>query len=249
MPNEGPVVAAMVSHYTVQWIRVGLGSFRDHFPREMVVVVDNNPERGEPGWNPLVDAERAWLRARPDILLIKNHSPDKRHGTGMDVALDWCRSNDAGLFLHIEPDCLISGTRWFEGLRDAIDAGAWMAGGHRKLYGPIHPTPSLWRVGEVADSFEIQPRGPDADHPRFRELVGIDWLVEAVRCDGGPSEWWRDHWDTAQKAWFRAALHGRAAFVAELPDFRHFWGATNAHRHHPALSEDPRMVALLAESP
>lgn len=244
---EQAVLPVLISYHTDRWIKVALRSYRRHFPDGMVLVIDNNPAPGAPGWTPLCEQERAWLRARPDVLLVVNEAPHKGHGTGMDCALAWCLENDVEAMLHFEPDCLITGTRWFEALQDALDAGAWMAGSHRKLYGPIHPAPSLWRTREVRASFEIQHRGDDVQHPRFRELFDLDWLVEAIRNDGGRWEWWRDHWDTAQKAWFLAAVYGKATLVAETPDFHHYWGGTGTHRDHPALTEDPRIVALLAE--
>jgi len=233
---EQAVLPVLVAFHTGRCIRAAVDSFHRHFPGDMVLVVDNNPGRGEPGWTPDCDAERSWLRAQPDVLLLKNDGPGKGHGAGVDRAVAWCREGGVELMLHFEPDCLVTGRRWYDALRAAVDRGAWMAGSHRKRYGPIHPTPSLWRVDRIATSFEVQPRGADARHPLFHQLVDVDWLTDTVREEGGPWAWWRDHWDTGQRAWFQAAVLGRAEAVPETDDFHHFWYGSTARRDRPAFT-------------
>lgn len=245
---EQAVLPVLVSYHTDRWIRVALRSYRHHFPEGPILVVDNNPEQGEPGWTPRCEQERAWLRGRPDVLLVKNERPRKKHGTGIDRAVAWCRDHEVAFLLHFEPDCLVSGRRWFDDLWAAVESGAWMAGSDFKWYGPIHPTPSLWRVSEIRASFEAQPRGDDVRHRRFRDLFDLDGLVADRRADGDEHwEWWRDHWDTAQKAWFEAAVHDRARLVRTPGDFHHYWCGSTVHRDHPALADDPRLASLLAD--
>ncbi len=102
-----------------------------------------------------------------------------------------------------------------------------MAGSNRRLWGPIHPAPSAWLVREVRSSFRTQPNKDDKLHPRFAELVNF----ESLRAmDESPSYigWAETHWDTAEKPWFEAAIHEKAALV-DAPDFRHFWLGSAAH--------------------
>ena len=244
---EPSVLPVVVSYRSNLWIRVALRSYRRHFPDGMILVVDNNPKPGAPGWEPECEEERAWLRSLPDILLVENPRPRKKHGAALDLAASWCRENGYEFLLAFEPDCLITGRRWFEELWAAVARGAWMAGAHKKAYGPIHPCPSLWRVARIQASFDNRVRGEDEQHPRFRELFDLDRLMRTVAAEGGPVRWWARHWDTAQRAWFLAAVNDRAALAPKTDDFRHFWCGSSSNRRHRALREDPRLVALLAE--
>jgi hypothetical protein len=206
---------------------VAVESYLELFPGDRLLVVNNNPRRGEPGWYPYCEGERAWLVSHPGVILIDNprHGPlpDGRldHGGGMDVALAWAREHGAGVLVHLEPDCLITGRQWRENLLRALAQGAWMAGGLRQSHGPIHPTPSAWRVAEVRASFRIGSWAEEERHPRFAELVHLAAL-EADRSPEG--RWIRNirYWDTGHRAWFAAAVHDRAALV-EIPGFRHYW--------------------------
>src|SRR5262249_35261327 len=147
-----------------------------HFPEDRVLVVDNNPRRGEVGWVPGCERERHWLRAHPRVDHLANPSgPDGRlgtrtHGLGVDAGVAWCRERGVDVMVHFEPDCLVEGRTWRENLVDAIGRGAWMAGSFRKAYGPIHPTPTAWRVDELRTSFRVQDRAPDSANPRYAAL-------------------------------------------------------------------------------
>src|SRR5262249_50656411 len=125
------------------------------------------------------------------------------------------------------PDCLVTGRGWRETLIGAIETGAWMAGAVRKPWGPIHPTPSAWLVHEVRTSFTEQLRRPSAAHPRFKELVNLEALQAAAESNGC-WEWAQQYWDTADKAWFHAAVHNRTRLV-DAPGFRHFWLGTSTN--------------------
>jgi hypothetical protein len=108
-----------------------------------------------------------------------------------------------------------------------------MAGGYRQGHGPIHPTPTAWRIAEVKASFKITPwKDRDELHPRFHELVDVESLVNDKSPMGIWIGWTR-HWDTGHKAWFEAALHGRAALV-DTPGFKHYWHGSQERRFSPA---------------
>lgn len=202
---------------------VGLGSFRQHFPAWHVLVIDNNPVPGEATWKEDHDAERQWIRSQPGVIVVSNPGPQRTHGAAVDVAVEWCRRSGVELLLHLEPDCLISGVRWYENLQRGIDSGAWMAGSHRKEYGPIHPTPSLWRVSQIRSSFDYADRIPDERHPRFGELFNREWLLNAVAEANQDTEFWLTKWDSGQRPWFDCAVEDKAILVADTDDFEHFW--------------------------
>jgi hypothetical protein len=228
------IVPTLVAYYTADWIRVAITSYLHHFPDDRVLVVDNNPRRGEVGWVPDCERERHWLKSHPRVDYLFNtlvpcrRYGDRPHGLGIDAALEWCRGRGADALLHFEPDCLVMGRRWRENLLEALARGAWMAGSVRKDYGPIHPTPSAWRVEQARTSFSGQERAPDARHPRYHSLVDIERLkAEVVPLGDWP--WWERFWDTGEKAWFDAAKQDHTALV-EAPDFRHYWNGSTAQR-------------------
>jgi hypothetical protein len=229
------IVPMLVAYHSVHWIRVAVESYLEHFPEDRLLVVDNNPRRGEEGWLPECAQERRWLASHPGVILLDNLDPpdgllkNRSHGAGIDLALGWCRRRGAQVLVHLEPDCLVTGRRWRENLLGALEGGAWMAGGFRQCHGPIHPTPSAWRVDETRASFTIIPwAGADEKHARFEELMDLNTL----QTDTSPMGiWigWTQHWDTGHKAWFEAAVHDRAALV-ETPGLIHYWHGTHGRR-------------------
>ena len=241
------IVPVLVAFHTAEWIQVAVESYLDAFPEDRVLVVDNNPVRGEPGWGQDCERERFWLAAHPKIILVPNRAPPGRitgrtHGEALNVAVEWCRGQGADVLVHFEPDCLVTGRRWRENLLDALERGAWMAGSHRKPWGSIHPTPSAWRVAELRATFEGQPRARDRPHARYAELVNED----AIRAETGPLgtwPWWDLYWDTGERAWFHAAASDRAALV-ETPGLHHYWCGSTSNRRsredliatHPELA-------------
>ncbi|HEX7375533.1 MAG TPA: hypothetical protein VF278_00395, partial [Pirellulales bacterium] len=66
------IVPVLISFHTPRWIRVGLGSYLRCFPEDRVLVIDNNPHKEEPGWEPACEEERSWLANRDDINLIRH---------------------------------------------------------------------------------------------------------------------------------------------------------------------------------
>src|SRR5262249_24567699 len=156
----------------------------------------------------------AWLAAHPRVDVVENRPVPggpagwQSHGAGVDAALDWCRRQGARVMLHLEPDCLVSGTGWRENLLAALDGGASRAAGFRAPHGPLHPTPSAWRVAEVRANFRAwQWRVPDQGHPLFAGLVDL----EVRRATLFPPQFWpmwAEYWDTGEKAWFEAAVCG-----------------------------------------
>lgn len=233
---------------TRRWMPVGLGSFRRHFPSWQVLVIDNNPVKGESRWNEEHEAERRWLHSQPGVTVVSNPGPSRTHGAAIDVAVEWCRNQQVEFLLHLEPDCLISGTQWYEKLCRGIDAGAWMAGSHRKEYGPIHVTPSLWRVASICTSFDYANRLPDEKHARFSELFNRDWLLNAVTTAKQDTEFWRTTWDTGQHVWFDCAVQDKAFLAAATDDFEHLWFGSDNGLTEQRFSRRPELQEL-AERP
>lgn len=248
-------VSMLVAFHTVDWIRVAVTSYLEAFPEDRLLVVDNNPRPGEPGWRIECDRERLWLAAHPAVDLVENRArPDlqdgrRTHGSGIDAALAWCRKRGVDVLVHFEPDCLITGRQWRQNLLDAIAQGAWMAGTHRKVYGVIHPTASAWRVDKVQASFRPTPRAADVRNTRFGELVDLEPLRTETEPKGAWF-WCERNWDTAEKAWFEAALEGRTALVGE-EGFHHYWlGSTDRRKPQEELvAQFPELAEWFASAP
>ena len=175
--------------------------------------------------------------SQPRVILVHNPGPDRTHGAGLDLALQWCRERGAEAMLHFEPDCYITGAEWYRELIAAVEHGAWMATTFRKSWGPLHPCPSIWNVREVRASFRRADGRPEAAHPRFAELVDVARFERDVRLT--PEAKWR--WDTGLKAWFEAALAGRAVQVSGK-GITHYWRGSQTRRDDLRLFLDPRLV-------
>ena len=93
--TRGPgmrVVPVVVAYFSADWIRVGITSYLHHFPDDRVLVVDNNPRRGEVGWLPLCDRERHWLRSHPRVDILANPlRPSPRSTVTGRSAREWTR--------------------------------------------------------------------------------------------------------------------------------------------------------------
>jgi len=239
-----PVMPVFVSWNTQQWMPVGLGSFRQHFPSWQMLVIDNNPSEGEANWNQSHEAERRWLQSQPGVIVRKNNGQVKTHGAAVDLAVEWCRQHGVEYLLHLEPDCLITGTQWYANLCRGMDAGAWMAGSHRKHYGPIHPTPSLWRVSRIRSSFDYANRLEDERHPRFLELFDRAWLIQAVSEAGQNPEFWKTTWDSGQRPWFECAVENKAFHAVEANDFVHFWFGSDKYFTAQQFSVRPELESF-----
>jgi hypothetical protein len=204
------------------------------------LVIDNNFDRWLSGYDHLVEAERVWIG---DWCSKDRHShlekikfPKKNHGLAIDHAVNWCREHKIRWMLHFEPDCLIDGVEWANKLLEATKQDIWMAGSHRKSYGPIHPTPSIWDVNQVKHSFMEQLRRDDVNHPRFHEVMNMKNLMDQITDQ--ERNYWSNYWDTAQKPWFDCAIHDKAVLVEATPDFRHFWMGSTSNTDPNQVGDD-----------
>jgi hypothetical protein len=209
------------------WIKIALRSFHVHFPGEKVLVVDNDME------DERYAGKRAWLHAHPDAIVIRNpatrdfrfwkdHNPrdNHHHGTGIDLAVAYCRRQGYAFLLYFEPDCLVCGTVWVDNMWEGMERGAWVAGPNTASHSDriIHPCPSIWRIDSSCcrTTFLRQSKGVDRQHPLYPALTGFDDVA---------MNW--DAWDTAQKNWWVAALQGKA-FRSHFPhrEFIHYWNGS-----------------------
>lgn len=211
------------------WTRISVGSFREHFPDHPLIVVDHNNNA----------PEREFILSSGALLL---DNPGKHtHGGGMDHALRWCLDNGHDVMVHFEPDCLITGRKWYDNLLEAIEDGYWMAGTVRIPFGPIHPCPSAWLCKTISRSFHVHHKGDDYLHPNYAHVIDnvdlTNWL-NRVPPDWTHAEWydfWVNHWDAGGKNWFEAAVEGRAELV-NGDGIHHYWyGRKRGPENYPEL--------------
>lgn len=214
------------------WIKIALRSFHEHFEGQYVLVIDNDgdDERYQP--------KKDWLYSYPEARVIRNpitenpkfwkdHDPawNHHHGSGIDLAVAYCRHHRYEYMLYFEPDCLILGRDWVEAMWRCMEAGAWMSGFNQSNQSPriIHICPSMWKVNEPPCdvSFSRQPIAADRQHRDFARLT--EFREDAIRSWG--------RWDTAQKNWWIADLEGKACRARPWPqDFIHVWGGSGHSR-------------------
>ncbi len=177
------VVPALVAYHSADWIQVAIASYLEHFPEDRILVIDNNPRRGEPGWDPDCERERSWLRAHPrvdhaiDTLAACSDDGVRIHGLGVDLAVQWCRDRGVDVLVHFEPDCVITGRRWRENLLRAIECGSWMAA---RAPACVRPDPS--------DPLGLANRSTPHHILQLRAGAGLSSsaLRGAARCRGAP---------------------------------------------------------------
>jgi hypothetical protein len=214
----------VIDYQSITWLPIALNSFFEHFSAPAnLVIVDNNPDV-----NHELDAYAdnygaIIIRDLREALPTDSFCIDGRrsHGAAMDYAAEWLRAHNYEYMLHIEPDCFISGVAWWHELNSAINNNCAMSAIYAKPYGPLHPTPSLWRLKDISGSFRAQYRGADQQHPRYNELYNSNFvqnLEPGIREIIGGVNWydiWVNPttciWDTAQKNWFDLAVIGRCA--------------------------------------
>jgi hypothetical protein len=91
-----------VAFYSLDFSKVLIGSFRRYYPVEpMLFIVDNNKEAK------LGQLETKELKARSDIVYIRNLTEEKSHGRGLDLAFDCFRREGFDMAIAIDIDSLI----------------------------------------------------------------------------------------------------------------------------------------------
>lgn len=193
-----------------EWPKVMLRSLREHFVEEVILVNHlNGPLPAE---------------YYDDNCTILNPEPSSKlsHGAGVNTAVEFLRKRGDKYFIHIEPDCLITGKSWVNSLIGAIASGAIMAGPCKLPFGPIHPCPTIWDIDRISDSFDISYRSQAINQKVFSYKKMARWFVDNNMKDD--EIWfWCHFWDCGIKNWYKAALDGLAVDSADSGGFRHLW--------------------------
>lgn len=232
------VLINLTSYYSYGWTKNCLLLLRKYLPASCVIVIDNNPSIDDDEnrlksfsnypWNSIAhpvqnnslsffEAERKWLKTLKNTAVVQTKLR-LFHGEAMNLALDYAFYNRFDILVHIEPDCIITGPKWFYNLLEPIKNGAWMSSGVKLPDGSLHPCPSAWFVSKVRQhTFKHIYKGSDFFEPQFPFLVDVEKSYEFEQI------WW----DTSKKAWYECAKNNKAVHV-ETPDFQHLWAKSSS---------------------
>jgi hypothetical protein len=219
-----------IAYQTPRWLRVLVRSFQRYFPRDQILVVDNNP--------PEQSAERDWCTQQTNVLCVLPSGHPGQPGPAMDLALAWCREHQREIMIYVEPDCEIRGTLWLVRLVQAIEEGADMAGCFQSPWGAIHVCPTAWRTSVAWPSFVVTRKRRDVAHPRYNQLFRWDKLEETLQQQQAPARryvFYASIWDVGQRAWFSAAVRDATRCVDAAATFKHYGGGSKRNQNHPAL--------------
>ena len=225
----------MTVFHTYDWTRLLLPAIQQHLPGIPLLIVDNNPHRadnkdkrasycgrsvyGKPTrWNRYCEAESDLIHK--ECLSVLNTPWCMDHGRCIDLAAEWAVKEEFDVLFHIEPDCTVTGNRWFYALLNSILQGNWMASGKRYPSQELHPTPSAWRLDvweTLGLSFVAFPRTLLGHERKFYFVVDI---YRTLRTH-------QKHWDTGIYAWYRCARKDKAAYVPCFDVEHHYRGSCN----------------------
>lgn len=177
------IATVLITHFTYGWTQHCIQSFLAN-TKHSLIVFDNNPPpnkyyrntRKQAGkkqiWNQLCQLESQYIRQCPRTHVIDVPKPkdDKRlftHGEVLDLAFRWSKAEGFDSILHIEPDCLVSGSEWIREMQEKLET-KWAVGkkpymnrSHGKGIIICSLCPTLWRIQEILDlstSFEKDGR-------------------------------------------------------------------------------------------
>lgn len=232
------VLITLTSYYSYGWTKSCVSMLRRYVPDAKILVIDNNPSPNDDERRiktfknypydsiarivknnsmALFEDERQWLASVPNLKVIQT-SLRLFHGEAINLAMQYARGAYFDVLVHVEPDCLITGSQWYTNLVNAITEGYWMASGAKLADGSLHPCPSAWSVANThAYNFKHIYKESDYFEPQYPFLVDINKTYDFEIT----------HWDTAKKAWYECAKLNKAKDVL-TNDCRHIWAASSS---------------------
>jgi hypothetical protein len=197
----------MVVFYPI-WPKILLRSLRKYFQHDLIVIVNhlNGPIPSQ---------------YYDDKCVVLQCKTSRSHGHGVDTAVEYLRSIGTKYMVLVEPDCVVTGVDWVNGMISIVESGALMGGPFVLPFGPIHPCPSVWDLEWVPFTFNVTPRSGPVDYKIFSQAGMVKWLVECFPDDEQSIWWWINYWDCGIRNWYEAAKEGRA-IVSNGSRFKHF---------------------------
>ena len=211
-------MTCMVHYNSDKLTKFSIGTFLSN-TNLPILVVDNSPNKN---FNGLIESDRITSITNES----KNEGRNRSHGSGVDLAIDWCRKNEFTHMVHIEHDCFVGSMKWFDSLYKKAEEGFSHAYSNRLPHG-AHPTPSIWQISEIRHGFDRVLKGEDKNEAFYKTLsINVK--------EGGYQD---TYWDTGMKNWYELEKIGKSTKV-EFPsdkDFKHLW----AHSYRPSQGWKP----------
>lgn len=161
----------IVLHYTFGWTQSFLNSVKSHMPNHKIIVFNNNPfpdqkvtvtrcECGEANnANNLCQLELNFVKKHSSVQCVIEvpRSKERRieklpsHGDVLEYVFDWLEEQGYTTVMHLEPDCVVSGSKWFEDMTNSMKDN-WLVGtGHLRSHGDYvtQMCPTLWSVNDI----------------------------------------------------------------------------------------------------
>jgi|694.fasta_scaffold20543_3 hypothetical protein len=227
----------LVSYFSNGWTQSCIRSLLKYTQDADILVMDNNPSisdseqrtksfsscsnsLGQPVKNGITqcEIERRHLKRFENLHIIQ--TPHKMsHGKCLNLAMHFANSNKYKYLVHVEPDCVIKGSRWYLNLMDSMQQDFWMAGSCIYFTGHIHLTPSVWKIGETNFlDFEVCSNEGFKQDPEFTKIykTEINFHMQNV------VDFTKKYFDTGVRAWYYCAKHGKAKLIKN-PDLIHLW--------------------------
>lgn len=203
------------------WPLVLLRSLRKYFTHDPIVIVNHMKSKI---LNEYYD----------DKCIILDGGVIRRHGSGVDIAVDYLKSNGYRYMVHVEPDCVITGPNWINSMISCIESGALMSGSSVLPFGPIHPCPSVWDLSSVDNTFDWTIRHQAIEDGIFSETKLKKWLAinnMPNNCQMGDKlvNFWIKYWDCGIQNWYKLAKLGHT-MVSDGDGIIHFF---NGRRRSP----------------
>ena len=240
LKNKTNILVVLVSYFSYGWTKNCVKLLNSYLEEIDILVVDNNPsimdsrERAKsfidsrnshykPVENNVIvkcEYERKWLSNVGNLVSIQTEKRST-HGTSLNLAMKYAWNQGYRYMVHLEPDCIFTGDKWFLALKKTIDNN-WMAGSCIFPTGHIHPTPTIWDVKNTHSlNFE-----PCIFH---KDLLEIDYelLYKKVKNYNDHQEANMVWFDTGVKAWLDCRIQNKAV-VCNAPDFEHLWAKSSS---------------------
>lgn len=233
-------LVVLVSYFSYGWTKNCVKLLNSCVEEIDILIVDNNPcikdstsraksfiDSRNSHYKPVennsikkCEFERNWLSNVKNVTTIQTEKRST-HGTALNLAMKHAWNQCYSHMVHVEPDCIFTGNKWFLALKKAIDNN-WMAGSCVFPTGHIHPTPTIWDVRNTHRlNFE-----PCIFH---KDLLEPDYelLYKKVKNYNDHQDANMVWFDTGVKAWYECAKKGKAQ-KSQSFDFQHLWAKSSS---------------------
>lgn len=212
------------------WEKVLIYGLKKHLPDEQIVLVNQNINDSEN--LEFFDKHCTVIDARGQTYptSVNGEGVFDTHGFGIDLLVEWCKEQAVDVLVHLDPDCVVLGSKWFWDVFNPIhDQNMWVAGSNFIPGVSLFLTPSAWKIDKIKGSFHgwKHKTSEELNHAKHQHLY--DSLIKQIRNPlltevrkRGFNIYFKI-WDTGGNNWFFAHINDKDIVVQKPPDLHHFW--------------------------